>query len=99
MTAVDIPTPPPVLDELARALSSLPTLSAWVEDAACADLGAGADVFTADHPEVDELELAEAVCWGCPVLTECRAYAAQTPVYGLWGTDWHGPRARRRQAA
>jgi hypothetical protein len=87
------------LAELARALASLPPLGAWVHDAACGALGAGAEVFTSDHPNVEELELAEATCWRCPVLTECRAYAAQGPVYGLWGAHWHSGRSACRQPA
>jgi hypothetical protein len=91
---------PPVLDELARALGDLPPLGQWIEDASCASLGIiGSEVFTADHPDHDELELAEATCWRCPVRQECAEYAAQTRAYGLWGAVWHGGRARRRQAA
>jgi hypothetical protein len=91
---------PAVLDELARALASLPPLGPWIEDATCATLGiAGSEVFTADHPDPDELELAEATCWRCPVRQECADYAARTPAYGLWGARWHSGRAARRQAA
>ncbi len=91
----------PVLDELALALAGLPVLGEWVEDAACGSLGAGADVFTADHPDVEELAYAEAMCWRCPVRQECADYAAQAPVYGLWGATWHRTRTsrHRRQAA
>jgi hypothetical protein len=37
--------------------------------------------------------LAEATCWRCSVLTECRAYAAQTPAFApLWGAQRHSGR-------
>jgi hypothetical protein len=91
---------PPVLDELARALAKLPPLGKWIEDASCASLGTvGSEVFTADTPDPDELELAEATCWRCPVRQECADYAASTPAYGLWGAEWHNGRWKRRQAA
>jgi hypothetical protein len=91
---------PAVLDELARVLRDLPPLGGWIEDATCATLGVeGAEVFTADHPDPDELDLAEATCWRCPVRQECADYAAQTPAYGLWGAEWHSGRHRRARAA
>jgi hypothetical protein len=101
VTAIELPpATSPVLDELARALRDLPPLGAWVEEASCADLGIdGAGVFVADHPDVEELAYAEAVCWRCPVRQECADYAAQTPAYGLWGAVWHSGRSARRQAA
>jgi hypothetical protein len=94
------PVRSPVLDELARALSRLPPLGPWVEDAACGGLGLDAsEVFTADHPDPEELALAEAVCWRCPVRQECADYAAQAPVWGLWAGEWHGRRGARGVAA
>jgi hypothetical protein len=89
---------PPVLDELTRALRDLPPLGRWIESASCASLGVGSEVFTADHPDVEELELAAATCRRCPVRQQCRAYAAQAPVWGLWAGRWHGRRAKATQA-
>lgn len=88
----------PVLDELARALAHLPPLGAWVELAACGPL-AGADVWTTDMPDPEELAVAERVCRRCPVRQECAAYAAQAPVYGVWGGRWHGETRSRERAA
>jgi len=75
-------------------------LGAWVDEAACADLGlAGSEVFTADVPDPDELAQAEAVCWRCPVRQECADYAAQAPVWGLWGATWRGGSPRTQRVA
>ena len=85
---------------LAEALAALPQLGVWVEDAACADLGLEASaVFTSHKPDPDGLEHAEAVCWRGPVQVECADYAAQVPVWDLWGATWHDGKARPRQAA
>lgn len=91
---------PAVLDELAAALARLPPMGAWVLDASCGDLGLdAADVFTQDRPEPEELALAERVCRRCPVLSDCCAYAARAPVYGLWAGAWHDGRRSRKAAA
>lgn len=85
----------PVLDELARAFQGLPPLGEWIESAACADLGGGADVFTEDHPDVEELALAEAVCWRCAVLAECRGTPPRRPSTACGARSGTG---RRRSA-
>jgi hypothetical protein len=46
------------MTDLADLWRSLPPIGEWVDEAACADLGPGADVFTADHPDAEELVLA-----------------------------------------
>lgn len=91
---------PLVLDELAVALTALPRLGSWVEDAACAGLGTeGSAVFTSDTPDPDELDYAEATCWRCPVRQECADYAALVPSWGLWGARWYGSKGRAPRAA
>lgn len=61
---------------------------------------AGAQEFTPDHrPGAAEFALLERTCRRCPVAQECRDYAAQAPVHGVWGGVWHGPTNRRPQAA
>jgi hypothetical protein len=88
------------VDVLAALLRELPPLGPWVEEASCGDLGLHAtEIFTSDHPDADELALAEATCWRCPVRRQCADYAAQTPVYGLWGASWHTGNASRARAA
>jgi WhiB family transcriptional regulator, redox-sensing transcriptional regulator len=40
-------------------------------------------------------EQAKRICRGCPVITECREHALQTPeVYGIWGAMTACERAR-----
>jgi len=55
----------------------------WSRDAACARPGvdpALRDVFTTDHPTLDDTA-AVAVCRSCcPVCTQCAAYAANLPI-------------------
>jgi hypothetical protein len=69
---------------LARLLSDLPPLGAWLADAWCGALGEGAAVFTADSPDVDEMDYAKAVCCQAPVSSYvrgsgCAAEATQSP--------------------
>lgn len=66
-------------------------MSNWRRHAAClseADWWPLRESRTA-RPYVDE-RAAMAVCRGCPVLDECRAFAADVrPVVGVWaGTVW-----------
>lgn len=83
----------PALEELARAVDSLPPLGEWVELA-------DAPVWTADdEPDVDELALAERVCRRCPARRECADYAVSAPVHGVWGGVWHGGTRNRERAA
>lgn len=83
-------------DELAALWRNLPPIGEWVEDASCGPL-ADVEVWTADHPDVEELAVAERVCRRCPVRQECASYAASTAVWGLWAGTWHG--GRRTSAA
>jgi WhiB family redox-sensing transcriptional regulator len=54
----------------------------WMQDAVCAQTDP--DAF---HPDMGvSVEPAKAVCAGCPVLAECRAYALETGQrFGVWG--------------
>ena len=50
----------------------------------------------------DDTSQAKAICAGCPVLAECRAYALATPgLLGIWGgtTGQDRRRARGESAA
>jgi hypothetical protein len=96
VTAQGIPATP--VDELAELWRSLPPIGEWVDDAACGSL-VDAVVWTADVPDPDELAVAERVCRRCPVREECHAYAAQAPVWGLWGGIWNGTPRRQQPAA
>jgi hypothetical protein len=85
------------LDQL---LDSAPMLGPWVAKAACAELACDlADVYTADAPEAQDVVLATAVCFRCPVRKECADYAARTRVYGLWGATWRGRKSTHSRAA
>jgi hypothetical protein len=86
-------------DELTALWQSLPPMGEWVDEAACGDLGEGSAVFVADSPDPEELALAVRTCRRCPVRQECARYAAEAPVWGLWGGVWHGRKAKAAEAA
>jgi WhiB family redox-sensing transcriptional regulator len=76
---------------------------AWQDDAACW----GEDLvlfFGPDgerQPERDVRELkAKAICHGCPVRRECRDYAEDSRVAGIWGglSEEDRKRERRRRS-
>lgn len=64
----------------------------WMDHAACGELAA-LDVFFGDP------ETAKAICAGCPVTAECRAYADANHIrLGVWGGDDLGAPRRERVA-
>ena len=76
--------------------ASLPSLAdliqrpAWMKVAACR--GLGQDVFFPERGE--KLDAARAICAGCRVAEECRAFAtADVNLSGVWG----GTSARQRR--
>ncbi len=77
--------------------TSTPAPGPWREDAACR--GADPGLFFPE-PTVgrgDGGHEARAVCQGCPVIADCRAYAdSQTVLYGIWAGEGEGARQRRR---
>jgi WhiB family redox-sensing transcriptional regulator len=58
-------------------------LREWVDEAACARVGG--DWFPDPRRRVD-VSLEKAICGGCPVRTECLAYALDAgEPFGIWG--------------
>ena len=70
----------------AAAWLRVPAPGAWVEDAACARVGAPLrDVFTQEAPSVADREAAQHVCRGCPVVAACGSYGREARGWGTWG--------------
>lgn len=75
-------------------LDVIPAPGEWTEDAACALLGVGADLFTGDRKPADsDLDLMARICRRCRVRNECAAYAETWPVYGMWSGVWRSERS------
>jgi hypothetical protein len=100
MASVDLyaelmqPGEPP--NPLLYALRSRPP---WMVSAACR--GKGVDFFPAAprRGEAPDVGPALAICSGCPVADECRAYALREGVEGIWGGTSATERKVMRQAA
>ena len=67
------------------------TRPAWMNDAACAD---SPENFFPLPNEMAAAKRAKAVCAGCPVKSDCLAYAMTNDLRGIWGGT--GERERRR---
>jgi hypothetical protein len=81
-----------VLDDLP------PAPGAWVEHAACGQLG-NPEAFTGTpKPAPEDLALAAAVCRHCEVRSDCDEYAATFAVWGLWAGRWYDGRQPPRSA-
>lgn len=61
----------------------------WVEQAACAAPDVDPEIFfPARTTNSQALRQARVICLQCPVLAECRAYAAARPhLCGIWGGE------------
>jgi WhiB family transcriptional regulator, redox-sensing transcriptional regulator len=76
---------PPVQDE------------AWLESAECA--GMDPALFFPARGDFRAVDAARAVCSGCPVRSECLAYAiSHSEHYGVWGGTSERQRRRIRAA-
>jgi hypothetical protein len=53
---------------------------------------AGDDRFTADDLTTADVAELGAVCAGCPLLRECRAFADSVPYWASWAGVWAGVR-------
>jgi WhiB family redox-sensing transcriptional regulator len=67
----------------AGSLEGLINREAWVEQAVCAQTGAG-DTW---YPERgNSARNAKRICWSCPVRAQCLAYALnRNEPFGVWG--------------
>lgn len=70
---------------LFEVLAELPPLGPWVTEAACRGMP---EVF-ADRPTGDERSMVERVCRRCPVLEDCRDFAARHVVFGVYAGEFH----------
>ena len=80
----------------------LPAPGAWVERAACAELGPRDDIWFSEVPGGGGLvakKQAEAICRRCDALTECAAYIAANPQAGTWAATTEHDRKTSRRAA
>lgn len=77
-------TPPGALaPHLIKQLREFFRLEAWVKDAACSP--DNAHRFFPSHGQ--HSKPAKDICAACPVITQCRNYAINSPdiLYGVWG--------------
>lgn len=73
----------------------------WMDDAACR--GMDPELFFPVRGDFAAVEAARAICRGCSVMAECRAYGLAEPhMHGMWGglseRERRQVRSRRRQA-
>ncbi|MGI5155848.1 WhiB family transcriptional regulator [Microbispora sp. CA-102843] len=72
--------------------------TAWMDWAVCPETDP--DLFFAEQADPVSTGLAKAVCAGCPVVSECLAYALEHGLTGVWGgTSQDERKAMRRSRA
>jgi len=61
-------------------------MTAWMDQAACADIGPGLFYPRGEKPDAGYYDEARRICGGCPVRAECLDYAlAVDDRFGMWG--------------
>ena len=53
------------------------------------------EVFAADEHDPEAVAIAKAICHGCPVRPECRAWAEAARPSGIWAGETWAERTRR----
>ena len=80
----------------------LPAPGAWVERAACAELGPRDDIWFSETPGgggTVAKKQAQAICGRCDVQAACAAYALEHNPAGTWaGLTWHDRKQMRGDA-
>lgn len=71
----------------------------WMAEANCRGMGEeSSSIFFPKRGDSKNIQLAKAVCQGCPVRRECREYADSTGSnYGIWDAEVRNPKVMANQ--